>query len=288
MRTSSAESSGCTGNVAINVGCAACDVGRVTCALPHPLCSERRHLYNVVQKMSGSLRCILRLRHIDSTSPLPSPRRRPVADSRHIIYVPSGDWCKLYAKAVAELPCAGSFNQVVLQPTSMNLPAKKYEFNAVFDAEATHDAVFAQVGGCRVRLTLLLARCAAVDGNVYHDHRSRRHQCRHHDRVFRAAGDAFDSIVHGRVYVAAARLRRAGFRSAAPSTPAVCHCTLVSCVAGKSNTLFGSQGNPGVLRRSLREMFRQGPHMLAPAAITRNAGLPCSARRRESPLTRST
>jgi hypothetical protein len=126
-----------------------CDMGRVTCALPHPLCSERRHLYNVVQKMSGSLRCILRLRHIDSTSPLPSPRRRPVADSRHIIYVPSGDWSKLDAKTIADLTCAGSFNQVVLQPTSMNLPAKKYEFNAVFDAEATHDAVFAQVGACR-------------------------------------------------------------------------------------------------------------------------------------------
>jgi hypothetical protein len=41
--------------------------------------------------------------------------------------------------------CAGSFNQVVLQPTSMNLPAKKYEFNAVFDALSTHEAVFAQV-----------------------------------------------------------------------------------------------------------------------------------------------
>jgi hypothetical protein len=27
----------------------------------------------------------------------------------------------------------------------MNLPAKKYEFNAVFDALSTHEAVFAQV-----------------------------------------------------------------------------------------------------------------------------------------------
>jgi hypothetical protein len=57
-------------------------------------CSERRHLYNVVQKMSGQLRCILRLRHLDSSSPLPSPRRRPVADARStnpIVYVPSGD-----------------------------------------------------------------------------------------------------------------------------------------------------------------------------------------------------
>jgi hypothetical protein len=27
----------------------------------------------------------------------------------------------------------------------MNLPAKKYEFTAAFGAEATHDAVYAQV-----------------------------------------------------------------------------------------------------------------------------------------------
>lgn len=27
-------------------------------------------------------------------------------------------------------------------------------------------------------------------------------------------------------------------------------------VTGKSNSLFGSQGNPGIIRRSLREMYR--------------------------------
>jgi hypothetical protein len=34
---------------------------------------------------------------------------------------------------------------VVLQPTSMNLPAKKYEFTAAFGTDATHETVYAQV-----------------------------------------------------------------------------------------------------------------------------------------------
>jgi hypothetical protein len=44
--------------------------------------------------MSGSVRCIVRLRNLDSSSPLKSPRRIPVSDrvnSNSIIYIPAGD-----------------------------------------------------------------------------------------------------------------------------------------------------------------------------------------------------
>jgi hypothetical protein len=75
----------------------------------------------------------------------------------------------------------------------MNLPAKKYEFSAAFDAESTHEAVFAQI------IPLILS---FMDG---------------YTSLLLAYGE--------------------------PSS-------------GKSTSLFGSQGNPGVIRRSLREMYR--------------------------------
>jgi hypothetical protein len=44
--------------------------------------------------MSGAVRCIVRLRDLDPSSPLKSPRRIPVSDrlnSNSIIYIPAGD-----------------------------------------------------------------------------------------------------------------------------------------------------------------------------------------------------
>ena len=101
--------------------------------------------------MSGDIRCIIRLRDVPAVSPLPSPRRAPALDrsqSNPIIYVPSGKIFAMIMKLVARLFygfAAGSGAQVVLQPTSMNLPAKKYDFSAAFGTDATHEAVFAQV-----------------------------------------------------------------------------------------------------------------------------------------------
>jgi hypothetical protein len=46
---------------------------------------------------------------------------------------------------ICERFCTGSSGQVVLQPTSTNLPAKKYDFDAAFEADASHEAVFSQV-----------------------------------------------------------------------------------------------------------------------------------------------
>ena len=93
MQTSSADSRGSIGKTDEY-----CDVWRVTCIISHlarltlPR-SERRHLYNVVQRMSGAVRYIVRLRNLDHSSPLKSPRRVPVSDrqlSNSIIHIPAG------------------------------------------------------------------------------------------------------------------------------------------------------------------------------------------------------